>query len=317
MNNEEWLVVDTETNGLCPPIYTLEIAAQRMVGWEPAGAPFRVLLNHDVPIDPAAQAIHGYSREYLREAGIDPRLAHEAFHAYAGSLPLVAYNVSFDWDRVLLPEYRRLRVPVTGVRGFCAMTLARRVVHETGNHRLETLKQHFHLATGPSHRGLHDVMSVVELFRGIFRERLEPSGIVGFESVARFSRKTPVACCLAHIRNALDPASRPPAQPGPGIRRPARPGASPGLSLKRVKTFSRDVLQRCRLLLAEELENPRKVLALHKKILACPFPRIYPMCALAAALDRHVANGMSAGPAREGLLEALREAVASQTDSQE
>ncbi len=320
MKNEEWLVVDTETNGLCPPIFTLEIAAQRMIGWEPAGEPFRILLNHDVPIDPAAQAVHGYSREFLREEGEDPLLAHKAFHAYAGDLPLVAYNVSFDWDRVLLPEYRRLRVPIAGARGFCAMTLARRVIHETGNHRLETLKNHFKFSSGPSHRGLNDVMSVVALFRGVFRERLEPSGIVGFDSVARFSRKTPVACCLAHIRNSLDPDYVPVAQSGPNKRKAAQPPREPvvhRLSYHQVKAYSQDVIRRCERLLAYELEEKVKVLALHKKLQSCPFPAIYPMCALAEKLELYCADGMEAGPAREALLETIRDALASRTDSQE
>lgn len=205
MKNEEWLIVDTETNGLFNPIFVLEIAAQRMAGWEPVGEPFRALLNHDVPIDPAAQAVHGYSREYLRQAGEDPVRAHEAFRDYAGGRPLVAYNLSFDWERVLLPEYRRMGLPVAGCKGFCAMTLARRVVRETANHRLETLKNHFQLSGGPSHRGLNDVRTVVDLFRGVFRERLESGGIVGFEAVARFSRKTPIARCRADL------------QGGPGI----------------------------------------------------------------------------------------------------
>lgn len=67
MHKEHWLVVDTETDGLAQPIHAVEIAAQRMCGWEPEGKPFQILLNHDVPIDPAAEAVHGYSREYLRK----------------------------------------------------------------------------------------------------------------------------------------------------------------------------------------------------------------------------------------------------------
>jgi DNA polymerase III epsilon subunit-like protein len=320
MKNEEWLIVDTETNGLYPPIYTLEIAAQRMIGWEPAGEPFRVLLNHDVPIDPAAEAVHGYSREFLRDAGEEPGLAHEAFHAYARDLPLVAYNVSFDWDRVLLPEYRRLRVPVSGTKGFCAMTLARRVIHETGNHRLETLKNHFRLSEGPSHRGLNDVMSVVALFRGIFRERLETSGIVGFESVARFSRKTPVAGCLAQLRNALDPDCQPAVAPPPKPRKTARPEGEPSfrrLTYPQVKAFSDEVLRRCERLLAEELAEEAHVRALRKKLQSCPFPRLYPMCALAEKLESYGAAGSGPGPERDALLDTIREAVDSRTDSQE
>lgn len=203
MTNEGWIILDTETNGVYPPICTVEIAAQRMQGWEPAGEPFRVLLNHDVPIDPGAQAVHGYSRDFLRRHGEDPVRAHQAFHAYAGDLPIVAYNISFDWNRVLEPEYQRLGVPTTGRRGFCAMTLARRVIPETRNYRLETLKGHFHLGDEPSHRALNDVRSVMRLFQHVLRERLVRAGIEGFPAVAAFSRRTPVRMCQAQIREAL------------------------------------------------------------------------------------------------------------------
>ena len=80
------------------------------------------------------------------------------------------------------------------------MTLARRVIHETGNHKLETLKQHFKLGTERSHRGLNDVRTTVRLFQSVIRERLEPAGIVGFDKVAKFSRRTPVARCWAELR---------------------------------------------------------------------------------------------------------------------
>jgi DNA polymerase-3 subunit epsilon len=152
MHDEPWLIVDTETDGMMAPIHAVEIAAQRMCGWRREGEPFQALLNYEVPIDPGAEAVHGYSRAYLRRHGAPPLEAHAAFRAYAGNLPMVAYNLSFDWNRVLEPEYARLGVPVAGRRGFCALTLTRRVVREVGNYRLETLKNHFGLYPGRSHK---------------------------------------------------------------------------------------------------------------------------------------------------------------------
>lgn len=321
MKNEEWLVVDTETNGLYQPIFTLEIAAQRMIGWEPVGEPFRVLLNHDVPIDPAAQAVHGYSREFLRQEGIDPREAHDAFRLYARELPIVAYNLSFDWDRVLVPEYRRLRVPVAGAKGFCAMTLARRVIRETHNHRLETLKNHFRLSDARSHRGLNDVMSVVSLFQKVFRERLEPSGIVGFEAVARFSRKTPVLSCWEEISRGLTPseAPAPVARAEPEVKeKPERERpVVPLLSVPKVKAYIRDVLTICRRVEAEPVLDGKAVETLRRKVERCPFPFIYPMCAIRTGLEVLATEGESSGPAREALLAVIRDALAAYTDSQE
>ena len=206
MYNEAWLIVDTETNGLMTPIHAVEIAAQRMRGWQRDGDPFRVLLNHDVPIDPAAQAVHGYSRAYLRQHGTPPLEAHAAFHAYAGDRPMVAFNLSFDWDRVLLPQYTRLGVPVSGRRGFCALTLARRVIRDVENYKLDTLKLRFGLnLAARSHEGRHDVETVTLLFEQVLAPKIYQSGLFGFEAVADFARRTPVAVCLELIDGASDP----------------------------------------------------------------------------------------------------------------
>ncbi len=78
-NGAEWLIVDTETDGLMDPIHVVEIAAQRMRGWEPVGDKFRVLLNHNVHIPSAAVAIHGYTEDFLRRNGQDPIQAHTMF----------------------------------------------------------------------------------------------------------------------------------------------------------------------------------------------------------------------------------------------
>ena len=199
MHDESWLIVDTETDGVLTPIHAVEIAAQRMRGWRRDGEPFSILLNHDVPIDPGAEAVHGYSRAYLRRHGAPPLEAHAAFRSYAGDLPMVAYNLSFDWNRVLEPEYARLGVPVAGRRGFCALTLTRRVVREVANYRLETVKSHFALNHGRSHRGRNDVETTVALMERVVSTHLHRVGIQGFAAVAAFARRTPVAACLEHI----------------------------------------------------------------------------------------------------------------------
>lgn len=208
MRDETWVIVDTETSGLNYPIYAVEIAAQRMKGWQPDGAPFSMLLNHDVPIEPDAQALHGYSREYLRQHGKQPLLVHEAFHEYARTAPIVAYNLSFDFDRVLVRETQRLKTPQTGTRGFCALCLARRLITETPNLRLDTLKQHFSIDDHVSHRAANDVATLARLMRKVYRGRLECAGIVGFDAVTKFTEHTPLKDC----RDAVETGSQLPAE---------------------------------------------------------------------------------------------------------
>lgn len=195
MKGKRWVVIDTETDGLYEPIHVVELSGQLMDGWDAVGEPFRMLLNHDVPIDPAAEAIHGYSREYLRQHGEKPERVYELFRKYAQDHPLIAHNLSFDWNRCLQPEWARLGLPDIGQRGFCCMMLARRLVTETQSYRLEVLKEQFRITPSQSHRAQNDVLTVVELFQKVYRPRLETARLDTYDAVATFAKQTPVAKC--------------------------------------------------------------------------------------------------------------------------
>lgn len=201
MNEAEWVIIDTETDGLHDPIHVVEIAAQRMRGWEPVGERFRVLLNHEVPIPPAAVQLHGYNEDYLRVHGEDPVLAHTRFRDYVGGLPLVSHNLSFDWNRALFPEWQRLGLETAGQRGFCSLMLSRRVIGDCKSYRLDVLRTTFCPSILESHRAFADVGTLVSLFGSVFRPRLEAGGLITLESVADFSRQTPVAKCLVQINS--------------------------------------------------------------------------------------------------------------------
>ena len=195
MKGTRWVIIDTETDGLYEPIHVVEVSGQLMDGWDAVGEPFRMLLNHDVPIDPVAVAIHGYTQEYLRKHGEQPEHVYELFREYARDYPLVAHNLSFDWNRCLEPEWARLGVPRIGQRGFCCMMLARRLVTETQSYRLEVLKEFFQLTESRSHRAQNDVLTVVELFQRVYKPRLESAKLDTFDAVAAFTKQTPVAKC--------------------------------------------------------------------------------------------------------------------------
>ena len=192
---QRWVIVDTETDGLTAPIHVVEIAAQLMEGWETCGEPFQVFLNHNVHIPWSAVAIHGYTQEFLRANGRPPMEAHVAFKQYAGEFPIVAHNLGYDWNRALVPEWNRLGLKPAGCRGFCTVTLSRRVLPEADSYSLDELKSRFGLGSGPSHKAKADVQTVVRLFREVLRPRLESAGLTTFEAWRQFAQRTPVADC--------------------------------------------------------------------------------------------------------------------------
>ena len=174
-----WVLLDTETNGIQAPIYVVEIGAQKMKGWLPDGPPFRRLLNHNANISPEASRVNGYTREILERDGDDPLAVYRDFAAYAGQVPLVAYNLAFDWDKVLLPEWQRLGLGPIGQRGWCALELARRLLDPVpaGNCKLQTLRQFYRLPERGAHTALGDVQTVVDLLGTVLRPLAEARGL--------------------------------------------------------------------------------------------------------------------------------------------
>lgn len=179
MNHHPWILLDTETNGIKAPIYVVEIGAQRMNGWLPDGPPFRRLLNHNADIPPEASRVNGYTREILERDGDDPLAVYQDFAAYVGDAPLVAYNLPFDLDRVLLPEWQRLNIAPIGQRGFCALVLARRLLDPVpaGNCKLQTLRQFYRLPARGAHSALGDVETVVDLLGTVLRPLAQARGL--------------------------------------------------------------------------------------------------------------------------------------------
>lgn len=191
MNGANWILLDTETNGILPPIAVVELAAQRMQGWEPVGAPFRYLLNQNAEISPEASRVNGYTREILERDGEQPITVHRAFAEYAGGSPLVSYNLSFDLDQVLVPEWQRFEVEPAGARGFCALRLAQRLLDPVpaGNCKLQTLRQYYRLPERGAHTALGDVETTIDLLQNVLKPIAEDRGLTDWHKLRQFAEE--------------------------------------------------------------------------------------------------------------------------------
>ena len=189
MNSSPWILLDTETNGLAAPIFVVEIGAQRMRGWSPEGHPFRRLLNQNAEIPPSASRVHGYTREILERDGEDAATVYRDFSAYVENRPLVAYNLQYDLDEVLIPEWQRLGIPVIGQRGFCALRLAQRLLDPVpaGNCKLQTLRQFYRLPERGAHTAMGDVETVVDLLDQVLRPIAEQRGLLTWDAILEYS----------------------------------------------------------------------------------------------------------------------------------
>jgi DNA polymerase-3 subunit epsilon len=189
MKETSWLLIDTETTGLSAPIFVVELAAQRMHGWMPDGEAFRKLLNQNQDIPAEASRVHGYTREILERDGEGALQVYRAFADYTGDLPLVSFNVEYDLDEVLKPEWKRLRIAPIGSRGFCALRLAQRLLDPVpaGNCKLQTLRQYYRLPERGAHTALGDVQTVADLFGNVLRPIAEHRGLDTWEKLVAYA----------------------------------------------------------------------------------------------------------------------------------
>lgn len=189
MLNTEWIILDTETTGFASPIFVVELAAQRMRGWEPDGLPFRRMLNHGTAIPPEASRVHGYTREILERDGDTPRNVYHDFAAYVGKRPVAAYNLAYDWDDVLVPEWNRLGLSPCGSRGLCLMQIARRLLDPvpSGNCKLQSLRQYYNLPARGAHTALGDVETVIDLGQSVLRPLAEARRLITWDALVSFS----------------------------------------------------------------------------------------------------------------------------------
>lgn len=193
MNTDDWVIIDTETTGLTQPIFVVEIAAQKMKGLKRYGEPFRRLINQNADIPPNASRVHGYTKEILTRDGESPEIVYKDFSQYVGDRPIVAYNLKYDWDEVLIPEWERLGIKPIGNRGFCAYHLTQRLLDPSpaGNFKLQSLRQYFRLPERGAHTALGDVETVIDLFEVALAQRLEEEDVISFTEKDWFPSNIP------------------------------------------------------------------------------------------------------------------------------
>jgi DNA polymerase III epsilon subunit-like protein len=201
-----WVLVDTETDGLCAPIHAVEIAAQRYDEMTPVGEPFRLFLDHDILIPAEAKEVHGYDEKFLKENGIDPRKAYEEFWNYVGGARIAAHFAQYDWKQVLIPESARLGVEVKADFGFCTWKLAKRALPAHNTWKLDSLREHYKLKGGRAHTALGDIQAVGDLISRIIQPRLNYAGFKSTPHIAAFSN-LPVKIC--HLILGGGPATDP------------------------------------------------------------------------------------------------------------
>ena len=189
MNTTDWILFDTETTGREVPIFVVELAAHRMRGWQPQGEPFCKLVNQNSTIPREASRVHGYTCEILERDGKPPDEVYREFAEYVSALPLCSYNLAYDLDSVLMPEWERLEIPAVGTRGFCLLRLTQRLLDPppAGNCQLQTLRQYYRLPERGAHTASGDVQTCIDLLDRVLRPLAEKRGLSTWRDIVVFT----------------------------------------------------------------------------------------------------------------------------------
>jgi DNA polymerase-3 subunit epsilon len=190
VKNFDWILIDTQTSGSKRPIHVIELAAQKMQGWERNGDPFRRLMNHKLLIPVEESSMHGYTQSVLERDGDPPDEAYRDFEGYVEGKPIVAYDLAHQWGQVLVPEWERLGIPQIGVPGFCAYLLAQRLLDPVpaGSCKLQTLRDYYRLPGHGDCSAMGGVDTVIDLMQQVLRLIAEERSLDDGEALTNYTK---------------------------------------------------------------------------------------------------------------------------------
>lgn len=172
-----FVAIDVETTGTSDVSRVIEIAAARFAPDGTLIDTYSSLANpgKHVPLNPAAQKVHGISPAQVWSAPpIEEVLAE--FREFVAGHGLVAHNLSFE-SRFLSAEYHRLEQAPPQWQGVCTLAAARSNFKSTSN-KLSALIEMFDLQAINSHRALDDAKACGLLLSAMMASRnltdLEP-----------------------------------------------------------------------------------------------------------------------------------------------
>lgn len=114
------------------------------------------------PVGKTVMRKTGITNEFLEDK---PRISKEYMEELLlllGGKTIVAHNAPFDM-KFLLKNLYDFDIKHEKFRVFDTLTASRRLINETPNHKLETLKEYFNLDDGESHQALNDAKATGQL----------------------------------------------------------------------------------------------------------------------------------------------------------
>ncbi|RKQ84226.1 PolC-type DNA polymerase III [Brockia lithotrophica] len=182
---DTYVVFDVETTGLSSEFDALiEIAAVKFRGGEVVET-FRTFVDPKRPLPPKIVALTGIRDEDLVGAPSEREAVH-AFLEFAQDATLVAHNARFDVG-FLQAALRRMGLPPLKRPVVDSLELARLLLPNHRNHRLDTLAETYGVALERHHRALDDAAATAQVFWRLVEQVVEERGVRTQDALARLA----------------------------------------------------------------------------------------------------------------------------------
>ncbi len=156
-----FVAFDTETSGAYP--LAEDIVEYGAVKWQ-AGQitdEFQTLLKPRIPMSDFIIGIHGITNEMVSQAPLMSEKIGEIVAFMEGSV-LMAHHAPFDLGFMTV-EFEKNYLPLPEGPVLCTSLLARQLIKESPDHRLQTLVKMLHLPQGVIHRALDDAKACLQV----------------------------------------------------------------------------------------------------------------------------------------------------------
>lgn len=155
------MAFDTETSGAWPVgCDVVEFGAVKWQGGREIGH-LQFLLKPREPMSQFIIGIHGITNEMVAEAPLMSSKIREIGEFFKGSV-LMAHHAPFDLG-FLAVDFEMNHLPFPSEPVLCTSLLARKLIHGTENHKLQTLVKHLGIDGGAAHRALDDARSCLHV----------------------------------------------------------------------------------------------------------------------------------------------------------
>lgn len=160
---ETYIILDVETTGLTVEEHEIIEIGALIVKVGQVEAKFQTLVKTKREIPPTIETLTGLSNEKLEREGKELAKVLPEFLAFAGDLPVVSHNADFDYA-FLRAACKHFDMPLFSNRCVDTLALARRLVKDVKNYKLETLVSHFKIEADEMHRSITDCFITKQLY---------------------------------------------------------------------------------------------------------------------------------------------------------